>query len=1352
MIEIADLLPLVDDPAVAERISRLTHRQRALLDALVRWQAGRQAAENRIEPRPAGASGIPLSYAQSRLWFVDQLQPGSPAYNCPIAVRLRGDLDVAALLRSLRAIVDRHEALRTRFGSRDGTPFQIVEPHIELDFDLVDLSGKAEEIRERELIGYVLEDGGKPFDLATGPVIRTSLIRMDPRHHVLLMNIHHIATDGWSMRLFYEELAELYAAHKQGRPSTLPPLPVQYPDCSIWEQKFLAGDGIRGELDYWRRQLGGLPELDLPTDRPHPPLATPTGSVTYFRMGEPEVAAVTQFGREQRATLYMTMLAAFMALLGRYSGQTDFAVSTSVAGRPRPEVESLIGFFVNTLVMRADLTGDPTFRQLVDRVRETTVAAFANANVPFERLVDELQPVRDPGRIPLAPVIFLVDSTPDEGPKLDGLVVEPVEHDAGTAKFDLLLAIRVTEGRLRGRVQYRGDLFDHDTVVRFLDHYQVLLNAAVAAPDQPISALPVLTEAEHVQLVLTPNQTAVDFPDTLGLHQLFEQRATAQPDAVAARFGDTEITYRELDTAANHLAHHLIGHGVRRGDRVGLVLRRTPELLTAILGVLKAGASYVPLDPNYPQERLTFMLSDADLRAVVTERAVAESVPPTEVPVVDLVADADLLRAESDARPELPVDSAEDIAYVIYTSGSTGTPKGIRLAHRGVVNNLTDLNRRFDIGPGDSALALSSPSFDMCVYETLGMLTSGGTVVLPDPEAAKDPAHWAGLLVRHGVTVWNSAPSLLELLVEHLDNVPTQLPSLRVAWLGGDWIPVTLPDRIRTHATNLNVISLGGATEASIHSIIHPVTSVDPEWTSIPYGVPMANQEAYILDEAMQPVPVGVPGELYLAGVGLAKGYLNRPELTAEKFPRWNGKRVFRTGDLAKWRRDGEIELLGRKDFLVKVNGLRIELGEIEAALREHPQVADAVVAVRDNAGDKGLVGFVVAGPGGALDLADVRRGLEQRLPGYMIPPVLAVLDEIPVSPNGKIDRLALPEIRRDGIADGTGGPPTTDSERHVVSVWQELLGVDSIGVDEDFFDLGGDSFKAIRVVQQIRPGLPVVELFKNPTARRLGAFLDSTEAEATGGPRRMLHLLSPRPSARPGVSLVCVPFGGGNVVSYQPLANSLPERFALWSTALSGHELSRPDEPLLPIAESAQLLAEEIVERIDGPIALYGQCAGTTLVLETAALLEERGVELEAVYLGALLPDPTPEASVQRGIDDGGPTEEFYQALRSLGGFDGALSEADLAAILEIVWHDLLEASRFFLDRESRPLARLRAPVRVIVGDEDQATAGFEERFTEWERFAYSVRLAVLPGGGHYFVTYNAPELAEVLAAFHRA
>ncbi|PPK63149.1 non-ribosomal peptide synthetase [Actinokineospora auranticolor] len=1341
---------LIADPGVAARVEALSPAQRALLAALLRRQDGTAAEDNRVAPRPPGLTEIPLSYAQQRLWFIDQLHPGNPAYNCPIAVRLRGELDLAALNASLRDIVTRHEAMRTRFGSRDAVPFQVVDPPGPLGLDLVDLVGLPEGEREAELVRYVLADGGAPFDLAAGPVMRTSLIRLTEREHVLLLNIHHIVTDGWSMRVFYEELAALYSAHHDGRVPDLPPLAVQYPDFALWEQNTLVGDRLARELAYWRRQLADLPALDLPTDRPHPPVAGPDGAVTYFRLDADRVAALSALGREQRATLYMTMLSAFFVLLSRYSAQRDLAVSTSVSGRPSPELESLVGFFVNTVVIRGRLDGEPTFRELLDRVRETTIGAFANQSVPFERLVEELQPVRDPGRIPLAPVIFLMDSTPDEGPRLAGLDVEPVEHDAGTAKFDLLLSIRESEGRLRARVQYRTDLFDADTIDRMIGHYLVLLDEAIADPDRPVSALPLLTAAERDQLLVAVNDTATEFPAHATLHGLVEDRAESDPDAVAAQHPGGELTYGELDAAANRLANHLVAHGVGRGSRVGLALRRTPSLLVGILGVLKAGAAYVPLDPAYPAERLTFMLDDAEIAYLVTEAEVRDGLPGTSLGVLDLTADTDVLAAASPERPAVTADPG-DIAYVIYTSGSTGAPKGIELAHRGVVNNLTDLNRRHGVGPGDSVLSLSSPSFDMCVYETLGMLTSGGTTVFTDPEHAKDPAHWAGLLVEHGVTVWNSAPSLLDLLTGYLEAAPERvsLPALRVAWLGGDWVPVSLPDRVRALAPNLAFVSLGGATESSIHSIIYPVGDVDPGWTSIPYGTPMANQRAYILDDAGQPVPVGVPGELHLAGVGLARGYLNRPKLTAEKFVDRDGERLYKTGDLARWRRDGVIELLGRKDFLVKVNGLRIELGEIEAALRDHDDVGDAVVAARtDDAGDRQLVGYLVAEPGAALDVPAVRRFLENRLPGYMVPPVLMVIDEIPVSPNGKVDREALPDPRREGgTGRTTGGPPRNELEEHIVEVWRSLLGVHTIGIDEDFFDLGGDSFKAIRVAQLVRPGLPVVELFKNPTPRRLAEFIGSGRAAESAS--RLLHPLTPE-SGTPDLTLVCVPYGGGNVVSYQPLAERLPKRLALWAAALPGHDLSVADDDLVPIAESARRCADELLDRITGPIALYGQCAGSALAVKLAQELEDRGVELTAVYIGAVLPDPDPAASVARVHREGGPGEAFYQHMRGLGGFDGVLSDEDRDGILRVIWHDMAQAAGFFLDSEQAPRPPLRAPIRLVIGDDDHATVGFETRYVEWGRFGSSVQLSVIPGGGHYFVKHHARELAELLSAFH--
>ncbi|MBT2369810.1 amino acid adenylation domain-containing protein [Streptomyces sp. ISL-10] len=1374
--------------SLAERIAALPKHRRALFQALAGLGGGRAAVREDPEPAPRDPSEAPvLSFAQRRLWFLDQLQPGSPAYNVPVATRIRGPLDVPALHGALQDVVDRHEVLRTVY--RDVPGAAEAEPHVLHGFrlplpvtELPDGSG---------VRAFYDADAAAPFDLAGAVPLRASLARIAADDHVLVLNLHHIVTDGWSMRLLYTELERAYAARVGAAAEPLTHLALQYADFAAWQRRRISGKRLAELTAFWREELSGTGPVDLPTDRPRPPVFGHAGASRYFDLPPQLIARLREFGKSEGATLYMTMLAGFAATLRRWTGQEDIVVGTSVSGRDHPAFSELVGFFVNTLPLRIRTGGDPDFAGLVRATRQTTLQAYAHQELPFDLIVDALGPPRDPSRPPLTSVMFLLDETPDTAPGLAGLDTEPIDFSSRATKYDLMISVHDTGSAVRALVEYPTDLFDASTVDRLLGHFLTTLEAAVAVPDVPISALPLLTGSERRTALDDWNATRAPFPQDACLHQLFEQHVDRRPDAAAivcGGLGGWNVTYRELEERANRLAHHLAEAGAGPDRTVALCLRRGPGLVTAILAVLKAGAAYVPLDPEYPAERLGLLLRDAAPPIVVSDSELIGRLPlgPDTVRVL-LDTDRPVLQTLPATRPAVPVTS-RDLAYVIFTSGSTGTPKGIALEHRGVVNNLLDLNRSYGIGPDDAVLALSSPSFDMSVYETLGMLAAGGTLVLPDPAAAKDPAHWADLIERHGVTVWNSAPALLGLLLDQLEHAGgPALPRLRTAFLGGDWIPVTHPDRLRAFAPGLAFAALGGATEASIHSVEYRVDRVDPTWTKLPYGRPMANQHTYILDPADRLVPVGVPGELHLGGVGLARGYLNRPELTAEKFVRvelepGRTERLYRTGDLARYRPDGTIELLGRTDFRIKLNGLRIEPGEVESALRDRPGVREAVVVARQGAGSARLIGYVVPEDGAAPDTAALRAALGTVLPPHCVPAELVLLDRLPLSPNGKVDRKALPEPRTrrpeaaapagpttpaatDGdpagpvaVAITDGAPPTAGDAvaRRVAAVWAEVLGLEAVGPDDDFFALGGDSFAAVRAVRAVADGmrqahaLRVVDLFSNPTPAGLAARVTELGGpSADGATHRLLHRLSQGPAEGPAaLTLVCFPHGGGDAIAYQPLAAHLPPHIQLLAVSPPGHDPLVPG-PMLPVGEFAELAAREIARTVTGPFAVYGHCAGVVTALETTRVLERDGLRPVALHLAAALPEDDPEYALE--MERVSSDEDLVGYLTAMDGFDGVLDDSDLTAVLRMVRHDMTEAARFFARTPEGYERPLRTPLTVIVGDADDATEGFEQGHRAWGRYAPDLRLAVIPGGRHYFAKHLPDRLAALLADLHR-
>ncbi|MEO3785213.1 amino acid adenylation domain-containing protein [Actinocorallia sp. B10E7] len=1290
--------------AKVERIARLSPERQALLARLRR--------DDRRPVRRAGEGPQPLSFAQRRLWFVHEMGGGGTAFSAPVTYRVRGELDGGLLAEALRLLIGRHAALRTVFPEVDGEPVQVVGEVPEEVVRRVRVNHLPPEAREEAAFAALHAEVDTPFDLVRGPVLRTTLISLSDDEHLLQLNIHHITSDQWSMGILVRELEECYTALREGRAPRLPEQPISYADYTLWQRERMTGDVERDLLDYWRKRLDGMVELDLPSDRTRPPLPSHSGRETALWLPADLVAELRALASETGASPFLVLLSAFTALLARYTGENDIAIGTTSAGRDVPEAEGVIGFFVNTLVLRTDVSGDPTFRELVARVKAGTLADHEHAELPFDLLVERLRPARDASRPPLVSVMFQQDNTPDAALSLPGADISLVDDfDPGTAKYDLLASARVWDRGARIHVQYSRDLFDPETVDRFLSSLRVLIEAAVRAPDTPVRALPLLDEAEADRILRAWNDTATEVTE-LCLHDLFDRQPR---DAVAMVGAGREVTFGELEERSNRLARHL---DVPAGSLVALKLPLGVDYLVAVLAVLKSGAAFVPIDPEYPATRIDYILADSGAPVVVTEADVAAS------------ADAPA------TRPGVAV-SPDDRCYVIYTSGSTGEPKGVVLRHRGVVNNLLDLNGSFGVGPGDSVLALSSPSFDMSVYELLGVPGAGGTVVLPEPELARDPAHWAELVEEHGITVWNSAPALLKLFLDQVEqSVEARPETLRLAILGGDWVPVTMPDRLRALAPGLLFVVLGGATEASIHSIVYPVGDVDPSWKSLPYGRPMAGQTAYILDAAGEPVPVGVPGELHLGGIGVGLGYLGRPELTAEKFIQWRGLRLYRTGDRARWRPDGVIELLGRMDFMVKVNGVRIEPGEVEAVLRGHEAVSEAVVvADTDASGDRRLVGYLVAGSG--LDVEEVHRHARRALPPTMVPSRLVVLDALPLSPNGKVDRKAL-AARDDRPVSPVHSPPKGPGEERVAAAWRRVLGLDEIDRNADFFTLGGDSFKAVRAARLLDERLSVMTIFKNPTVAALAGHLENDEH--TAGPP-LLHLLSE--SADAPLTLVCVPYGGGNAVAYQPLADALGPACALWSVDLPGHDLADP-RPLAGIDETMRRCAEEVRDRVTGPVALYGQCAGTAATLLLGRALEDLGVRVSAVFMGAALPDEDPEASwrmlAERDQDD------LLAHMRRLGGFDGALADEDVEAILRVVRHDLAEMVGLYRAEAGTPPRRLAGPVHCLVGDADPATEGYERRFTDWGRYGSGTSLSVVAGGGHYFCKHQPREVARVV------
>jgi amino acid adenylation domain-containing protein len=1113
---------LAADPVEAERIERTARlarvvrrmpeaEVRALLESTAGEAKGRTEAARRQELlaallraegviAPEGEDGIaprgdagpaPLSFAQERLWVIDQLEPGSAAYTIAAGLRLRGALNVDALRRAFAEIVRRHEALRTTIvRGADGEPVQVVAPALDIDIALADLSTIPVDEREAKLAELVAAEAARPFDIAAGPLVRIHLARLADDHHALLLLLHHVVADGWSLGVLYRELGALYKAYDTGAESPLAPLAVQYPDYAAWQRAKLDASAVDAQAAWWKRQLAGLPEvLRLPTDRPRPAVASQRGATVPVRIPAELADAVRELSRREGTTLFMTLLAGFAALLHRYTGEADFAVGTPVAGRTRPETEALIGLFVNTLVLRADLSGGPTFRDLLARVRETTLGAFARQDVPFERLVDEVDVGRSLGHTPLFQVMFALQNAGELKPSLDGVQAERLAVTTTGARTDLTWSLVETADGIAGLAEYATDLFDASTVERMLEHFRTLLAAAVADPSAPVAELPIVSEDERDLLLAVGEGSTPDVPGA-AVDALFAEHAAATPDAVALAWDGGRMTYGELDARANRLARHLRGRGVAAGTRVGLCLERGPEAIVATLAVLKAGGAYVPLDPSYPVERLAFMLEDTAVPVLVTESALAGRLPAHAGPVVSVDDDAAAIAAEP-ADPLPNEAGADSVLYVMYTSGSTGRPKGIEVPHRAVAR-LVRGQDFISIDRSDVFLHLAPASFDAATLELWGPLLNGATLAI-HPAGAPSVESIERALAQHGVTTLWLTAGLFHLVVE--ENIQA-LAGVRQLLAGGDVLSVPHVRRVLAELPGTALINGYGPTENTTFTCCHRITSAD-EGSSIPIGRPIANTYVRVLDAGMQPVPVGVPGELYAGGAGLSIGYLNRPELTAEKFvadPFAPGARLYRTGDRVRWRADGTVEFLGRVDTQVKIRGFRIEPGEVEAVILSHPAVREAAVVVREDAGEKRLVAYFA----GDVSVDEVRDYLRGRLPEHMLPSAVVAMDAIPLTPNGKVDRAALPAP--DASADEQAFvAPRTATEQVLAGLWSAVLGVDAVGANDGFFALGGHSLRATRLASRVREvfgiELPLRAVFERATLADLAREIDARVA-----------------------------------------------------------------------------------------------------------------------------------------------------------------------------------------------------------------------------------------------------------------
>jgi amino acid adenylation domain-containing protein len=1055
--------------------------------------------------RPLLRNGpLALSFAQQRLWFIEQLELSHCAYNLLRALRLDGPLHVPALAQALQEIIRRHEVLRTTFTNIDGQPLQVISPTANLSLSVVDLQELPEREREARVRMLVCEEAQQPFDLAQGPLVRTVLLRLAAEEHVLLLTMHHIASDGWSQAIFWQELQALYQAFSAGNPSPLAELPIQYADFAVWQRQWLQGEVLEAQLAYWKQQLAGIPTLQLPTDHPRPAVQSFRGARQPVVFSSTLTQELKVLSRRQGVTLFMTLLAAFQTLLHRYTAQDDIAIGSPTAGRTRTEVEGVIGFFVNTLVLRTDLSGDPSFLQLLERVREVTLGAFSHQDLPFEKLVEELQPERDLSHNPLFQVQFVLQNTPRQAPELAGLTLTLIEVDSGTAKFDLTLELTEASEGLRGWFEYSTDLFDATTIGRMAGHLQTLLEGIVADPEQRLSALRLLTADERRQLLAEWNNPAMVYSQDDCVHEVFEAQVERTPDAIAVLCEDASLTYRELNRRANQLAHYLRNRGVGPEVLVGLCIERSPEMVVGLLGILKAGGAYVPLDPADPQERLAFMLENAQASVLLTVQRLVERLPRQGPHIICVDAAWETIGRASRGNP-IGGAAADNLAYVIYTSGSTGKPKGTMISHQGLSNYLHWCTHAYPIKEGRGVPIHSSLTFDLTVTSVFAPLMVGQMIVLVPNDAGVEGLA-AILQANKNFSLVKVTPAHLRLLSPQLsgENGSEKIRSLVI---GGEALSAEDIALWRGFGRDTLLFNEYGPTETVVGCCMYQVPSDFEISGSIPIGRPIANTQLYVLDPHLQPVPVGIPGELYIGGVGLARGYLRRPEPTAEMFIPHSfsnvlGARLYKTGDRVRYLPDGNIEFLGRLDHQVKMRGFRIELGEIETVLGQHPAVRQAVVLAREDVpGDRRLVAYIIPSQKQAPAMSELRSFLQEKLPEYMVPSAFVLLEALPLTPNGKLDRRVLPAP--EGLRPELQAlyvVPRTEIERMIATVWQEVLRIERVGLYDNFFDLGGHSLLLVQVHSKLREvfgeDLSIIDMFKYPSINALTKHLSEKKTE----------------------------------------------------------------------------------------------------------------------------------------------------------------------------------------------------------------------------------------------------------------
>ncbi|MBD2344914.1 non-ribosomal peptide synthetase [Anabaena subtropica] len=1184
-----------------KKYSNLSSAKKALLE---KWKGGKLKTDT--IPKRQVSKNIPLSFSQQRLWFIDQLYHGSSFYNIPVAFHITGQLNIAALQQSLNEILNRHEIWRTNFQIKNGELVQEIRTQVNWDLSIINIEDLSGEDWEPEVKRLVAEEAKKPFNLAKELLVRATLLHLSKAEHVLLVTMHHIITDGWSCGVFLRELSTLYAAFSKNQPSPLPQLPIQYADFAIWQRDRIQGKILTTQLNYWKQQLKGEPPLlQLPTDRPRPTVTTFTGAKQYFKFSKALTDGLRQLSQQADATLFMSLLAAFNILLHHYTDQEDILIGSPIANRNRAELEGMLGLFVNTLVLRNDLTGNPSFRELLHRVREVTLDAYAHQDLPFEMIVEELQPERDLSRNPLYEVMFVLQNSPVSAQELSGLTLRNLEFDSGTAQLDIFLSISESPEGLTGFLEYNTDIFDSATINQFINNFQTLLENIVANPEQTLSQLSLLSASEQEQLLFNFNQTRADYPQDASLHQLFEKQVELTPDHIALIHQSEKLTYCQLNHRVNQLAHYLQKQGVTEETLVAICLERSIDMVVGILAILKAGGAYIPLDPSYPVERLNLMLSDSQASVLITQEKILDKLSLFSAKTVCLDIHKDEIAQEIQVNPT-HIYKADNLAYIIYTSGSTGTPKGVLGTHRGTVNGLHWLWKTYPFNQGEVCCQKTAISFVDSVWEIFAPLLQGIPTVIISNATLLDPQIFIATLAEKKVTRIILVPSLLRLLLDNYSHLTKKLSQLKLWITSGEALSVKLVQTFYELIPFAKLINLYGSSEVSANATYYDTSLLPSQANNVPIGCPIDNTQVYVLNRNLQPTPLGVIGELFIGGDGLAKGYLHRPKLTQERFidnPFIPGYKLYKTGDLVRYLNNGNLEYLGRHDDQIKIRGFRVELGEIASVITQYPDAKESVVIANNDAQNQHLIAYIVTEK---QEIAtEILPYLQQKLPNYMVPSAFVVMNALPLTPNGKVDKRAL--LTHNNIRQYTTKSliaPRNFTELTLFKLWENLLNHNQIGVTDNFFDLGGHSFLAVRLMAQIQDkfghNLALSTLFENPTIEKLAIIVSQPSRKNSNSPLVAIN------SSGSQIPFFCIHGAGGGINHYFNLSRRLGEDYPFYALE---HTPEQDQRETISLEETATYYLKEIRQvQLNGPYFLGGHCYGGVLAFEMAQQLQKQG------------------------------------------------------------------------------------------------------------------------------------------------